>query len=692
MSKITILKSGGDLSPSKAAEMLHDGTAHGKKLTDKQRKFFGWKSHQKAEDGATLTPIGSGTSLFKGPSHEQGGIPFSYGGKKVEVEGNETLQEGADGADIMGGMKVPGTTKTFANVSKLLAKKEQKVKNKMQEGADLVKAANPDDKWEILKFNSGEAYLRGGIKKLDEIGQNKEHLTNIQRAMLDHSEELGVDPHEFSKGRYTAAKGAYLGKAKYGKYIPKVQVGWQFRGTKTEGLDSKILDFLPLLEKNGITGYSGPESGISMRNTKSGRLSRHAQKEALDAFINQPDAYQKIVNSPELSKYLIDNGLTIINEYDPTVASKTGATAGHLHIGYDKGTRISDKFRADVASKYKSSNPTWGWGTYRNPKGKTIPGGIKGDQQYFPIDVGSVTEPVIKEDAASRTNTQRVIPGSYTQKFTNPKPNNLPSNAEPLELDQVLPEIYTAATNHEDPVWLQQYNPQLFQPYNVSFQDKLNEQKAQFNGIQKLVGDNPTALATLAGQEYSAASSVLGDEFRTNQAIANDVTNKNISLLNDAQNENLKLADTQYVRQSQAKSNTKAQNFNVLSSISDKLLQREADNRALKVYENLYPDYRFNKETGKSMYGGPNADEWINFPGNIGGGIKPISRYSSQTVKYGPLGTVKETSVSTPSEESIFDKTLRKFKNPNVKKYGGSIVRSFNSYKKSGNNTMKNNP
>lgn len=29
-------------SPKKAKEILRDGTVHGKKLTDKQRRFMGW--------------------------------------------------------------------------------------------------------------------------------------------------------------------------------------------------------------------------------------------------------------------------------------------------------------------------------------------------------------------------------------------------------------------------------------------------------------------------------------------------------------------------------------------------------------------------------------------------------------------------------------------------------------------------
>ena len=34
------MKEGG-LTANKAREILHDGTVHGKKLTDKQRRYFG---------------------------------------------------------------------------------------------------------------------------------------------------------------------------------------------------------------------------------------------------------------------------------------------------------------------------------------------------------------------------------------------------------------------------------------------------------------------------------------------------------------------------------------------------------------------------------------------------------------------------------------------------------------------------
>jgi hypothetical protein len=37
-------KKGSGPTPAKAAEILHDGTANGKPLTDKQRRFMGFKA------------------------------------------------------------------------------------------------------------------------------------------------------------------------------------------------------------------------------------------------------------------------------------------------------------------------------------------------------------------------------------------------------------------------------------------------------------------------------------------------------------------------------------------------------------------------------------------------------------------------------------------------------------------------
>jgi len=35
-----------DITPQKARKILHEGRVHGRPLTDRQRRYFGWKSNQ----------------------------------------------------------------------------------------------------------------------------------------------------------------------------------------------------------------------------------------------------------------------------------------------------------------------------------------------------------------------------------------------------------------------------------------------------------------------------------------------------------------------------------------------------------------------------------------------------------------------------------------------------------------------
>lgn len=663
---------GGPLTSEGAKEMLRDNSAHGRKLTAKQKRYFGYIAgggKPKAEDGMTI--LDESTVKFNGPSHESGGIPLQYGGKMVEVEGDETGYKSPvdDSLTIMGNMKNPLTGRKFKNDSKILAEKEAKMNELLGQGFELIDNNKPMDKWGSLKFNSGRVMMEGAAKKKKELLSSKEHLKAIQEAMLDVSHEQGLDPQKLSEAKYGAVMQS-------GGTVPT----WKYNQTNTEGLDPKIKEFAELLSKKGLTGFSGPESGVSQRNTKSGRASRHSSGEALDTFLSQPDAYNKVWGDPELSKYLIDNGLTVINEYDPNVAKQTGATAGHLHIGYDKGTSVSDQFRKDAAAKYRGTNTNWGWGTSRNPRGKIIAGAPQGDQQFFPYDAGRVDWQDVTT-VPQDTTPKRNPPPDYGFNFTQPQPYNLPSNAQGLELSQVLPELYGAATNRVEPVHLQKYQPQLFQPYQVSFQDQLNENQGTFSSLEKASSYNPSALATLAGQKYSADSGVLGNEFRTNQGIANDITNKNIALLNDAELKNLSLADTQYTRQSQARSNTKAINHDVLNSISAKMLQNEANNRKLQTYENLY-NFRFDpKNNMKANYLGPSGSEYIDWNGEPDVTGNGISQNQSMKQNYNKSGQLTSSSVMTPSltKQQLDEYNLRNKTSayPDVK---GSLKKSISQY------------
>jgi hypothetical protein len=125
---------------------------------------------------------------FLGPSHEQGGIPISYQGREVEVEGNETgYIDRAGDLNVFGNLKVPGTTIKFKTAVKRLAEQERKaVLNQQHAEKILSTITDPKDPIQILKLNSGNVQLNAAIAKQKALTQAKENISELQRTVLEH--------------------------------------------------------------------------------------------------------------------------------------------------------------------------------------------------------------------------------------------------------------------------------------------------------------------------------------------------------------------------------------------------------------------------------------------------------------------------------------------------------------------------
>jgi len=222
------------------------------------------------------------------------------------------------------------------------------------------------------------------------------------------------------------------------------------------------------------------------------------------------------------------------------------------------------------------------------------------------------------------------------------------ADANQLDWKQIAPEIFSIIKNKPEPVFAQKYSPELFQPYEISMQDKLNENQANFNALSRVAQYNPAALGTVAAQKYMADSNVLGEEFRINQAIKNEVTNKNTALLNDAELKNLQIGDTQANRQSIARSKTRAQGQLAVNSIGSKFLQNELENNTLRTYEPLF-DYRYQRDENGNItgmgYEGPDAQF------NFGGASNPqINSEARVEKRYGADDQLLGTKVTTPTQ------------------------------------------
>jgi hypothetical protein len=582
----------------------------------------------------SYNPYDGGMVEFNGPSHSQGGIGMAYNGNPVEVEGGEYASRDTQGnLNIYGNMYVPGTKTKFKKAAKGIAQKEKRYDFLKTKGSELVENSNPANKFEQLAFNAGKVMMQGGEMGQKDLAGKKEKLAALQRDMLNMAAQQGLDPFEMSKGK--------MKKAKKGAFIP-------------------------FMANGGDPGNDPTRSDRNMNpgNIKYGKFAqKYGAKKDKDGFAIFPNrevgfkAMRDLLNSPGYKDMSVS----------AAIKKWTGGQPYRYDLAGIRDMKVKDLNAGQMDELMGTM--TRGEGTRYGitprpvppPPGNTPTPNIPDPGPFTPFEI-----PNIPLDApVPRTTPLNPVP-NY-DRLEVPERNPIPSNVEPLHLNQVLGEMFAAATNKVEPVPAQRYEPQLYVPYQVSFQDRINANQSAFNAQSRAVGaGNPAALGTLGAQKYQADQAVYADEFRTNQAIANDITNKNIALVNDANLKNLGIADTQMVRQSEARSKTRQLNQMILNSISSKYAQNEFENKRLAAYENLY-DYRFvPQEDGglSATYFGPNA--MFNYNGktaqsNYANPSRTITRYD----QYGNVkGYAEYDDSELRDQQKMIDLEMKKRKLP----------------------------
>lgn len=556
----------------------------------------------------SYNPYSGPTMQFEGPSHEEGGIGMSYGGKKVEVEGNETGFVNQDGDfNVMGNMKVPRTNKKFKQVSKEIAKQENGAMSKARTGAQLMEEGDPNDQFDYLKFNSGRATTMGADQRLKKLAQAKEQLAGVQRTILDTADRMGLEPNDLAAGKYTpAARNGYQIKADDGTYVDPDEGPGKPSVAKRHNNPGN-LKYAPWMQKYGaVPGNPATDGG---------------------KFAKFPDVKSGLNAMSGLLTGSTYKDLPV----EDAIKRWTGGKTYNIPLGDLRGKKVGDLDAAGL-DRLKGVITQGEDSGYYDPGNQTVNyGGGKSNVGLTP----EIT-PIASGESKVAFNPAGIpIPKGVTYGQAQPdatpmgdvdmSSNPIQSSARlnKLKPDQLLGEMFAAASNHVEPVPMQKYQPALYQPYQVSFQDRINDNQSTFTELAKKADYNPAALASLGAQKYSADNAVKAEEFRTNQGIAQDITNKNVGILNDAQLKNLQLADTQMVRQATARSKTKAQTQTILNSVSSKILQNDLENTRLKTYEPLF-DYRYatdedGKITGMDYEGGPAHINFSGMPMGAGG-------------------------------------------------------------------------
>lgn len=606
-----------------------------------------YKSGGLMVEGGKASQVSPSFTQFQGPSHANGGIDIAYGGTPVEVEGQEMFSISNDGTGVVwGNMTVPGTSMKFKTAGKKLADKENKALKQENTGVALMEDNNIMDKFERLSYNSGMLKSRGAADKLSQIDTQKNFLSNLQQNMLNFAEQHNLDPEAMSNGKKK--------KAKNGAFIT-AENGKSTRADRNNNPGN--IKYGSFAKKLGATGQDADGFAIFP--------SREQGSKAMKTLLTGA-SYKDLTVRDAIHRW------TANDPYDLS------------GLGGIKGTKVADlsSQQLDQVLNYMAR----GEGTKY--------GGVSGKTNLTP------TEPVERPRPAFTPPTVERLPSFTPPGFDTPTPTNPttsqtppernwdfsvpaanpPSNVTPLRFEQFAPELFSIATNRPEFVPAQMYTPQLFQPYQVSFQDRINENNQLFNAVESTLSDNPAALSSLAAQTYGANNAVRAEEFRTNQAINNEIINKNVALQNQAQLQNLGTLDQQYVRQAQARSNTRRDTQATLNSLSSKILQHDYENATLAAYENM-SNYRMVDTNNdgipdRATYFGPEYTPPTDYVAGT-----TYSDANTDDIRYRnyPESKVRYDAYGVPVSSSTED-NYRPVTRPygRKKKNGGNIQKKFN--------------
>ena len=589
-------------------------------------------------------PDGGETIMFRGPSHDNGGMPIEYGSSPVEVEGGEPavkLKDGTSGDSslvVYGNLVNPKTGKKFKRDAAEISKNEAKENKKIDKASTGLDNLNVNTSFDKLGLDTYNAILTGANMKLKKYAEDKMDLAAMQSAINDTAEEYSLIADDLAKGKvkFDTSKDA---TAKYGASLPKAQdgiVAKKFAATKAE-TEAALKALYPgkkveLKYGSEDRPISGGDKKASQRGLKGSGASRtdvsiHNLGGAKDfliyidgKLINDANVYKKTLHPAAQKQGLFSIGdwdpghigvvkegvgspySSAIKQYPELKNSKTYKdTLSYLEKQVANKQASPSELRAYSQLTGKSTKGTSAYSPdYANiAKQENAPGlewqdvpPTLGPLQTLPMKRVEIDKMKVP-DFSGVSKTKPENPKFPWMDIINQQINQRrPSDAEALDASQLTPELFALTNNQLEPVQAQTYQPQLSTPYDISYQDILNANQSDFNAMQRQMGYNPEAQSALAAQKYAANEKVLGEQFRANQAEKQRVYEGNRNVLNDAQLRNLATLDQQYTRQEQAKSNTKATTLEALKSITDKYAQNKLSNRTLATYENLY-NYRY---------------------------------------------------------------------------------------------------
>lgn len=557
-----------------------------------------------------MKPLSDDVQELVGPSHEDGGMPFSNGNNLIEAEGKETVMktygEGGSMDDgsvtIFGNRYINQDAADFVGIkpgrkykieSKELALNQTKFEKKATKNFASANDMEVSDMFSQIeqrtKLLNGEAFT----KKAAMAKQQLQDLAIYQNETGDAAEALGLEINAFDKGIAKQVKKSNM--AKFGSKLESFAAGGKVGTDKKKPVSPSSIGDLSKAERkamaiaNGIKNYTG----TAAQNKKLASIVNEANANPImdpgtGVLANAQTApfnmFAGINPSNPVTPYAIPGQKPFIPKTIPSSFSPEGQLE-----------KISPLEGSVTLSPIAETNVPIPRTLYNKDKSldevKVYP------EAELPVET-SVEKNVVDESnpikKKKKGNTDWMNAGLTA--LNSLVPFVRPTNQRPLNPDQLVPEMMALSMNQLEPVQAQLYNPMLqAQPYRVSLQDQRNEVIAQQRAAERMSYGNPAAAAMIAAGSSDALNKINAEEFRLNQSETMRAAESNRAQMNEAQRVNLGILDKQYERQSMASSNTKQQALEVAKSLAQKQAENRKVNNRQAVLENMYPTMSFTK-------------------------------------------------------------------------------------------------
>lgn len=569
---------GGPLTAEGAKEMLRDGTAHGKKLTDKQKRYFGYiagggKPEAKygvdlpetkglpTRKGATIEAEGGEVyqqpdgNIIKiddnSPSHEQGGVPIN----NVErvLEDTSTTRKDVDSkalkltpTDInsMFGVKPNRSlshSETLEFVNDKLQKKQKKSFNKFNQTLETLDQ-NPNDKYASNSLDMNSEYI-----------SNLPNKEDVFDTLFDNQETIKNDMN------------IQNGKAKYGKYITKA----------IYGIDD------PITLKNPDKGGGRTPTGRNNNDFHftAAELEHMAKQFGLRYDTNknfQSDLYDAVLKLP--------NGKQIIDTMWSGDANMKGF--GNTNQGIKTKQVMNKQAFVDGDPKARTM-------FLAGKLAEATPNGlpdIKIPRLNLPPEDLTLTPPV---DNNANPNVDNPVQTNAPEPF-NLKPTVPSKFNEPLHWYDTAAETLGLLENERtptvlNPVQLHHVTPKLLNPLPA-----LQAGQRDFNAVTDKLPSTGAGMSNATNafaQKYSIDNQILGQYENNNNQIENQARYYNAGV-DDKQSEVDAQSREQFERKQLGSMEAqRQQKLTLLDSIFTKIAQNHALNRNGNLIQQLAPQY-----------------------------------------------------------------------------------------------------